>query len=127
MIKFCILICEVLIQKFQSVALQFTLSFPFFFFPPILSLLLGLFPGTLFFFFLEATDVVIYLNTFIHLPLPELSFSPIHSPMRACISLSHYSCMSPRCTGAVSQAVQCQHAISIQAIHQLSTAAPFHI
>ncbi len=59
------------------------------------------------------TDVVLYLYTFARLPLPELSSCPILSPSGSCISRGRCSHTSPRYTGAVRQAVQCQHAINI--------------
>ena len=59
------------------------------------------------------TDVVLYLFTSAHLPRPELSLSPIHSPLGSCISRGHYSQISPAHTGAVRWAVSCKHAINI--------------
>ena len=40
------------------------------------------------------TNVVLYLYTYAHLPLPELSSSPIHSPLGSGIRWSRYCCTS---------------------------------
>lgn len=89
-------------------------SFPFSLFPDFTHALL-------------LTDIVLYLYTFANLLLPELSFSPIHSPLGSCISVGHYSCTTTWYTGAVRQPVQCQHAINIQAVRQVSACEPSHI
>lgn len=94
----------------------------FYLHPPFLS---SLFPD--FTHALLLTDIVLYLYTFANLLLPELSFSPIHSPLGSCISVGHYSYATTRYTGAVRQPVQCQHAINVQAVRQVSASEPSHI
>lgn len=109
-----IVICQVLILPKSDIVLASlpSLSFLFPIYFPISPLPLHLLPRPLFQKQL-LSDVVLYLYTFAHLPLAELSFSPIHSPLGSCISRGHYSHTSPWHTGAVRQAVQCQHAINI--------------